>query len=827
MVVFRVSIPPVLGLLMVSLDSTPLFAPELVQRFERLEAVWGEICRFRNQSRALQQKLRAPELIDQQLHELRGKLSRERFRVGFLGTSQAGKSTTLNNYIDQRGLLPEGDGRSCTSIRVRFFATPPSLGYQVRFTFLTRNAFRHRRDDLACGRLNLFDRDGDQQYNDEDVLDKLNAANIPEDDKHFEVLLRKLIEAGRAHPTLLSETSQPHVVDAQPTPQNDDDVKRLLKRTATHGGDSDLKYVLLDEIQLGVPGLALPAKLELVDLPGLGTARAADSDYTMRAVRELDAAIVAINFGGNLDVPENYQLVKELREIFDRDARRVWIVGTKLDAVERDRLWGNHDKDFPRMLASVLTQHQLNFAQVSFVANVWFNKEDPTEKHVAITHGMKYGAEGEALLPPTFDDYPEFAAAYKRFSRDGGIQALKEIINGTMVAAITEGLSKQIENTMRRVVNDLSIAVQTARDSAALGASGRTLVRRWRTAIDRVLHGLKEEAQSGGDENPLRQMAVAVRRDMHEQLGVCLEYTRSDESGVELAHRFQDASEEMYQLAINSFGPHSKLAEQYFASVTQRLQHASTGIDVPAGIASPLETLQAKLQSGFDASQQRRLVFDIESLKSRTLIDGSRGLPFGIREFRTIMEKKIDQVVRQTEYRFQNFVRIQLDTIAAALFDLTPAEEQEENFDVAVYKKWLTDLANLLAPANTAPAKVELPPSANGDATRAAARPSASEPPRPASLGSASPQSASAASASPVAAPAPEAAVPPAATPPSPPPASAAPPSAAPVPAPPPPTASHPNRPSVAAPSPRSDPPATQPLRPGREGSEPRNRDKY
>src|SRR6516162_1964164 len=54
---------------------------------------------------------------------VRGQLTRPRYRVGFLGTSQAGKSTTFNNVL-QEVIAQSGIGDATTSIITRTQRVP-------------------------------------------------------------------------------------------------------------------------------------------------------------------------------------------------------------------------------------------------------------------------------------------------------------------------------------------------------------------------------------------------------------------------------------------------------------------------------------------------------------------------------------------------------------------------------------------------------------------------------------------------------------------------------------------------------------------------------
>src|SRR5260370_25100405 len=100
-------------------DSSSLKAAELVDSFNQLV----------RQIRALAQGTFAYLLnrqdiqgIIEDVERVRGQLTRPRYRVGFLGTSQAGKSTAFNNVL-QEVLAQSGIGGATTTLLTR---TKPS-----------------------------------------------------------------------------------------------------------------------------------------------------------------------------------------------------------------------------------------------------------------------------------------------------------------------------------------------------------------------------------------------------------------------------------------------------------------------------------------------------------------------------------------------------------------------------------------------------------------------------------------------------------------------------------------------------------------------------
>ena len=74
------------------------------------------------------------QAIVDDLARVRGQLTRPRYRVGFLGTSQAGKSTTFNNVLKEE-IAQSGIGDATTSLITRFRRLDvKSNKFTLRFT---------------------------------------------------------------------------------------------------------------------------------------------------------------------------------------------------------------------------------------------------------------------------------------------------------------------------------------------------------------------------------------------------------------------------------------------------------------------------------------------------------------------------------------------------------------------------------------------------------------------------------------------------------------------------------------------------------------------
>src|SRR5262245_41129114 len=93
--------------------------------------------------------LNRPDLqgIADDAKRVRDQLTRPRYRVGFLGTSQAGKSTTFNNVL-QEEIAQGGIGDATTSTITRFRRVDGGAN-RFAIRFLTQDQYADRRDKLC------------------------------------------------------------------------------------------------------------------------------------------------------------------------------------------------------------------------------------------------------------------------------------------------------------------------------------------------------------------------------------------------------------------------------------------------------------------------------------------------------------------------------------------------------------------------------------------------------------------------------------------------------------------------------------------------------
>lgn len=682
-----------------------LFFPELRARAELLERVHQEfVARF--PKLAEKDALTHPnDPADERIKTIREKLTQKRYRVGFLGTSQAGKSTTLNSYIDREKLLPQGNSMSCTSIRIRFFRNSAEEGYRVRFIYMTRAGYRLRRDDIAADLLKLYDRHIEPPLSDDEVLARLDEQSFTQkDDIKVGNLLRRMIDAGKVHAASLGDHRKTEDVGIDELRQ-DADVSDLLQRSATHDGKGNAKWSLLEEIQLGIPNLELPENVELVDLPGLSTTRGADDQYTLRAAKELNGAVVVISVADNVARPEIFQIVKELRKEFENDSSRVWIIGNKTDGVSRENLTGPPGTNIVDTIAKVLGSHWIDPRHFLFTSNELYTSHVSAAEFLS-PKGIHFDESGRPMLSSAFDSHPVLKSAFSEFCHDGGIAALKRVINGTMEPAIRRGLNAQIDRSIVQLAERLHAAVANARRAAEAGTGGRAVARKWCGAIEQVValinHNIDEvtiDASVADElaEDLLEKLSRHTRGVMRGQLDEALRFAGPHETGPALKIRFIDATEAMRTEGERTFETGGEV-RKYFDKIVSALAKASHQVPDPVGIPNPPKYLRGLFAAAFKEPWASRLSQDFRSLVDPVLIDHEGGIRVNLTEFKTIMRCKADQVVRQREYRYRNFVVSQLRGMLDQLREYTPPEVEIVNLDTSVYDSLLNSLDRLRVP---------------------------------------------------------------------------------------------------------------------------------
>ena len=217
-----------------------LQAEELVDRFNAVDQILEEAVQKlpRFAERDVIAKVKA------KLGELAETMTRRRFSIGFIGPSQAGKSTTVGNLLSvskDECPAPQGSGGPTTSVPTRLVpvAGPdsrckPGERHLIELQFMTKAQFRDRIRDIC--RLCKLDYD-------DNVRSLLDAArHQTAEQPHFKApdhgVLIGLLQAALEFPDVIQETARVEVGDFS-----------RRRDYATHQ-EKPTKYTLLREVRI-------------------------------------------------------------------------------------------------------------------------------------------------------------------------------------------------------------------------------------------------------------------------------------------------------------------------------------------------------------------------------------------------------------------------------------------------------------------------------------------------------------------------------------------------------------------------------------------------
>lgn len=246
------------------------------------------------------------------LKETRQELASKKYRVGVAGRFQVGKTSSINTTLKHQ-LLSEGKtGASCTSVVtiVALSPTPRTPAYQVHYFELEE--IRRRFEGIAAKQkfkncpVSQLPEPGDALTAVTQLENWVkNVDNENKDDAMF--LLAFLSDYASGFNLLGSVLKEIECDDEEHLEQN---LSQLVTYGAddTHGLEASVSNpLLIKHVKVLIHLPDLNPTLELVDLPGLGTARTYDSTLTSSYIRELHGLL--------LFVEPRRQNAGELREI--------------------------------------------------------------------------------------------------------------------------------------------------------------------------------------------------------------------------------------------------------------------------------------------------------------------------------------------------------------------------------------------------------------------------------------------------------------------------------------------------------------------------------
>jgi hypothetical protein len=478
------------------LEQCKLATEDLVRLYNQTEAALNEV------QKQLPHLWAAPDVaaLRNRFAALTKRLTLSSYRIGFVGRSQVGKSSTVNRLLrvgDKDGPGGPGRGAAATSATTRVRILPKTAKHTCTLRYFSQAefaAFRQRvcerlgldhtktNADLIAELTALIQRYEDEQREFQQNTQSHAAAGSGMDARqHDRMFFRKFLEAFELF-------ASEYVLESPRTETADYDQRSDYTNHPREQQASP--YQLLFEVRIGFATDAVDTRLEIVDLPGLG-AGAVDRIRTETFLRNLDASLI---FQSTEHVKSNeaFELMDELRKNFGRLYRRVWMVITKFDNVAAHVLSG--DKDGLTILdniADVLRENFIPQNQVMFAANefhrLYLERNGEMSPDIyETTLKLKAGPDGKPIIPEALQRHKPLYEAYQKVIEDGGIRHLREETGTCLGDAIQEEVRDAIRRELQDVAKSLVKALEYDRERAQMDDADFTCAARWEALFVRL-----------------------------------------------------------------------------------------------------------------------------------------------------------------------------------------------------------------------------------------------------------------------------------------------------------------------------------------------------
>ena len=693
-------------------DGSPL--PKLYNEVERL--LGAAKTEFAN---ALDAKQVAK--VQHAVEEAKELLTRDRYRVGFLGPSQLGKSTSLNNVVKAK-LSSSGGGGPATSTVSRFRPHPVGTPAKATLQYLSSVNFQRRRYALAncldkacpglelkCPSPNPAKAHDAMQTENVEFLSKLDVR-LAEDERSK----RRGIPTIRCRrrtslPTRTCTRSPGFCERFRPTAANSCssrahevtvplDAKRDLSEQicvyTNHQADAaGNPNDLLWQVQVDFPTADASPKIELIDLPGLGVSRESDDLTTLAFMDELDGALVFTMARQSRDStvmkilkrlygdPDNRWEFSKPREAL---AGRVWMVVTFVEGLTEEQygIIGNSKEMFLDHLSKTLDEFNVDKRHALFVGNQFHRKLVEDKQPLAALHqhvmNLKLGSDGQPILPPKFKDHPELEKGFLAVLQDGGIQRVRDVIADELAVEVQAVVCRHVAQTLRKAATDLAQHIDTVRKAGTFGHKEFAAAQSWAVAAHRIAGDRSIDDPAHPAFRELLTQAGRVFTGVKKQLR-----TEFGTIAVQSIGNLRDLHEGYaWYLTGKGVQQSGAVVKELFGWVCQRFTDAGKNIlAVPIdGQERPDEALHANLEKDGEGETFDWCLAPFHSIADPLFFPSRReeagGRPLSFEQYQKIMLFKIDAATHETAHRAVTRSKMRLKEIRDRLAFLARKENQ-------------------------------------------------------------------------------------------------------------------------------------------------------
>ena len=438
--------------------------------------------------------------VSDPLRRVRRDMARPRYTVGFIGLSQAGKSTTVNNLLGDPDVCKSGSGVATSSQPARLLRAP-ARGLDV--VYLTAAEYAARRLKL-CQEIDLVNPGTDdellKQLADDAVFEAVRDKPRLKKDREY---LKTLLHAARMY-------GATHLTADGHEERNLPFADRLKYTTHSAGAPED-RTLLIKEARLHLDLPALPDDLELCDLPGLGSERTVDDVVTFDYLPHLNGALLFVNASMNMRDISLTDAINRFRRAFEGAvAGRAWLVFTRMDGLT-DAHFRTGGENFFTVVRGLLADNGVPLGQVCFVSNELTKDllEEPAEARPAWA-AKRMRQSADRPVPETCP--PELRPAWEALLADGGIGRLRTLITDDVAESLAAEIRAAADRDLKHVRRELDKRVAAEKARLAGGSQLYEKVYTCRAAVMSLVQSLTDEPGGFGMAQTAEEFRGRLRR---------------------------------------------------------------------------------------------------------------------------------------------------------------------------------------------------------------------------------------------------------------------------------------------------------------------------
>lgn len=493
-------------------DQCRFMRPEHVDRYNRFVALLDR-CR---EPLAGQSQTANVVALEERLRKLVPRMTRNRFRIGFIGPSQVGKSFTVSNFLGvprEQSPTPEGKGEAMTSAPTRIRR---SGGIQegapgaIQLHYMLKDEFRARVANI-CSHPDMVYLEITPHHDPSRTLEavKLVKDRVKPGDLDTYHYLVRVLQSGIRFESLLAETeNQRRTVEGN---YND----RRSYVTDENPSSAENQYLLLREATIDFVSEILPPDLEIIDLPGMGTIRKSDDEVTRSFLPELDGAFIFQKCHqlkeGAIGTLLNAMYVEHKANL----QGRIWYVVTFLDKLEPTQVRAGEETILDLIAKRIKLFNLPAESNVLLIGNGFYQeivakgpegrKRPPHETE----HGWKTGVDGtpepiEAMLRP-----PELSRLYREVLKDGGIPMLREVATSRVRSSVQAAEQAAVEKELEEIKSALTTHLEQAAARSGMPLEAIIACVEWEAQLQ-VVRTQRLRKEFGHVEAPVRQLQAAI-----------------------------------------------------------------------------------------------------------------------------------------------------------------------------------------------------------------------------------------------------------------------------------------------------------------------------